>query len=203
MKESKPKAATPKDGREKDVMTCQHCGAEFDIPRPTPGTVRCEGCGLILVPFPASPKPKAAPAEGEPVETCPSCLQCHFIAAYHDDDGTPYCTGCDAGMILGSEQPHGKDCVVAAAVKEAYQRGVAVGRAEIWTRFQEIAAFSATACGDLAERVALDMDHANKDHARWYRAVKRVRKAIAAAGKPHNSRALPLTDAPKGGSDGE
>lgn len=83
------------------------------------------------------------------------------------------------------------------------QRGVAVGRAEIWTRFQEIAAFSATACGDLAERVALDMDHANKDHARWYRAVKRVRKAIAAAGKPHNSRALPLTDAPKGGSDGE
>lgn len=41
----------------------------------------------------------------------------------------------------------------------------------------------APAIGDLAERLALDMDHDNKDHSRWYRAVKKARAALAAAAK--------------------
>ena len=32
--------------------------------------------------------------------------------------------------------------------------------------------------GPDAERLALDMDHANLDHSRWYRNVKRVRKFL-------------------------
>jgi hypothetical protein len=32
--------------------------------------------------------------------------------------------------------------------------------------------------GDDAERLALDMDHRCKDHARWYRAVKAARKFL-------------------------
>jgi hypothetical protein len=33
--------------------------------------------------------------------------------------GTPYCLGCDAGMIPGQEQPHGEFCVVVAQVRAA------------------------------------------------------------------------------------
>jgi len=33
--------------------------------------------------------------------------------------------------------------------------------------------------GEAAERLANDMDHANKDHALWYRCVKRARRVLA------------------------
>lgn len=36
-----------------------------------------------------------------------------------------------------------------------------------------------TLSGDLAERLALDMDHDCKDHSKWYRAVKRARAFLA------------------------
>lgn len=33
-------------------------------------------------------------------------------------------------------------------------------------------------CGSLAERVAEDMDHNNKDHSKWYRKVKAARNFL-------------------------
>lgn len=61
--------------------------------------------------------------------------------------------------------------------------GAAVPRfihADALAENKRLARLLSTLSGPLAERLALDMDHKCKDHAKWYRAVKRARAILAA-----------------------
>ena len=55
------------------------------------------------------------------------------------------------------------------------------------------------ASGDLAERVALDLDHDDRHHGAWYRAVKRLRREI---GRFEGSPGVPWTNAERAAKPG-
>lgn len=140
------------------------------------------------------------PIEAEAEETAREWLRENPIAGV-DDDGNPYADDvatlaafiCRLVATAERERDEARALLAEAkATKDMYkERAQQVIEDEVLPikamldREREVrrglVKTMAPAIGDLAERLALDMDHDNKDHSRWYRAVKKARAALAAA----------------------
>jgi hypothetical protein len=78
--------------------------------------------------------------------------------------------------LVFEDEEHARD--YADDLNDAYEAGLSAvaGVDDI----KELRRAATAASGPLAEAVAEDMDDKHRDHSKWYRAVKRLRKALGA-----------------------